>query len=249
MASIYKFFNKYAFVITAFVGWIITAYTLYFIKYKMYAGTVNTLLMYFIIFPPMIALSDFLSEPKEYKEKKNKKLEIILNAISYIILVFLIVMSLIKSPYNVAMYDLIVLFLFVLIISRFPNFQEKLKDKNNQKERLSFVLGIYIILIIVPLALSTVIGAKDVKSAEKIIEDYGYTDVAFIDVINNDISLKIVFEDKVNLEEETRSDLGYYLFKAKKENEFVGVAINVLGGEIVGETLIEGNSYINYYIK
>lgn len=249
MTDLKNFFKKYTFVLTVFACWITTVYILYFIKYEMYAGAIDNLLLYVVIFPPVIALSDLLSESAENEEKNKKKLQITLDVIGTVIAVCFVVWALFKSPYTVGIYDILAITLFMIILSRFPKFQEKLKNKINQKERSVFVISIFVILIVVPIIFNAVTRTITVKRAEIILENNGYADVIYADLINDKRALSIVFEDKTNVKDNTRDDLGFYLFKARKHNKEYGVAINILSGEISGETLIENNTYIHHYIR
>ena len=170
--------------------------------------------------------------------------------IGIVIAVCFVVWALFKSPYIVGIYDILAIALFMVILSRFPKFQEKLKNKINRKERSAFVISIYVILIVVPIIFNAVTRTTTVKGAEIILENNGYADVTYADLIDDERALSIVFDDKTTLKKDnTRDDLGFYLFKASKNNKEYGVAINILGGEISGETLIESNPYIHYYIR
>ncbi|WP_018213253.1 hypothetical protein [Desulfitobacterium hafniense] len=81
------------------------------------------------------------------------------------------------------------------------------------------------------------------------LENTHYTDTAYVDIINNKAALAIVFEGKTTVTDGTQDDLGFYLFKASKDNKEYAIAVNILGGDIVGEVLLEGNPYIHYYLR
>jgi hypothetical protein len=249
MTNLKNFFKKHTFVLTVFAGWITTVYILYFIKYKMYAGAIDVLLLSVVIFPPLIALTDLLSEPAENKEKNKNKLQIIFNLIGIVTAICFVVWALLKSPYRVGIYDILAIALLMVILSWFPKFGKKLKNKSNQKERSVFVISIYAILIVVPIIFNAVTRTTTVKRAETILKNNGYTDIIYAGLIDNKRALSIVFKDKITLKDNKRDDLGFYLFKASKYNKEYGAAINILGGEISGETLIENNPYIHYYIR
>ncbi|BAE82798.1 hypothetical protein [Desulfitobacterium hafniense] len=245
MVSLKSFFQKYLFAITVFIGWIITVYSLYFIKYKMFGGAIEVLLLYVIIFPPIIAITDFLAKPKENENKTKKKMGLVLDVIAACILTW----AFFISPYAVGLYAILTIALILILLSRFPRLQAKLKNKANQKERSVFVLSIFAILIIVPLVFTSAAGIKTIRNTQILLENTHYTDTAYVDIINNKAALAIVFEGKTTVTDGTQDDLGFYLFKASKDNKEYAIAVNILRGDIVGEVLLEGNPYIHYYLR
>lgn len=245
MAGLKNFFQKYLFAITVFTGWIITMYLLKFIKYNMFGGAINVLLLYVIIGPPIIAITGFLAKPKENDNKAKKKTDIVLNVIAVCVLAWAFYIS----PYAVGLYSALMVALFAITLPLFPKLQGKLKNKANQKERSIFVLSVFAVLIIAPLLFTSLTGIKSIRSTQALLENTRYTDIAYLDIINNQVALAIIFEGKATVTDDTKDDLGFYLFKASKDNKEYAIAVNILGGDIVGEVLLEGNPYLPYYLR
>jgi hypothetical protein len=111
------------------------------------------------------------------------------------------------------------------------------------------VLFVFAVLIIVPLVFTTIADVKTLDEAESILKSSGCTNIEYIDWIDDAAVLNLVFEGNTTVTDYTHDDLGFYLFKTDKENIEYCLAVNVIGGEILGETLVESNPYIHYYIR
>ena len=237
-----------------FILWILMLWFTWFIENKAYAGNIDTGFMFFLLYPLVLALvvsihkDEFDKDTQQPSEKQIRVGKTICNSIIIVFCLVFLSVILFIDPYIISVYQ----FLFTLIIFKALSRSFKVKEwikLCNKKDIMLSVFVILVIFFIVMLLFLLIVNPITLNNAIKYLEETGYKNVEFVENIYSRFVLDRLYLDNDYTLSRLEDSMNFYLFKGEKNGEAYGIAVSVVGGRIVGESIVEGNEVLRYFLE
>lgn len=228
----------------------VTCLAMYYVEYIMYGSTIDTGLVFAVVFPPLCLLFWFIRDEDIDKAEKKKtywyKVSNILCNILIIVCTAIFGYSLYLNIYELRVYQFFAIMLFWGIVCLSKKHKKYLKTTNNTSKIVSMVYGM---LLLATFLFVAVLSPCTVSNAAEKLRSYGYTNVSYATNIQNKGILNIVMGTNISELQKNDDKLGFYLFRAEKDDESYGVLVSVTHGTIVGYDLENENETLEYILN
>lgn len=230
--------------------YLVTCLALYYVEYKMYGSTVDTGLYFAVVIPPLSLLFWFMRDEDVDKAKKKKtrwnKISNIFSNILFFACTAVFGYNLYLNIYELRAYQFFALILLLGIIYLSKKYKHYMKQTNNTSIIVSVVYGTLLFATVMFVA---VLSPCTVSKAAEMLQSNGYTNVSYATDIQNKEILNMVMGSNVSVLQKNDDRLGFYLFKAEKDDESYGVLVSVTKGRIVAFDHENENETLEYILN
>ncbi len=272
-----SFMRRWGGLIIGVILFFITCFSMYFIQYRMYGGTIKTSLIYVIIFVPIAFISWLLQERPAAPEaaaadnmasddnredtlsntsgdsKENGGIKAALKKIWKILYPLIIVgcsIFMVYAVINNPYYLIVYQYFGLILVLIFLTVLPKMRGKAGIRPKISVAASmLFGALLIVDAIFCLAAPLATVSDAQTVLEEDGYTSVEYAGVLSNRMALDLAFNGDVQFEAKDTGKLGFYLLRGEKDGEEYGAAVSVVGGEVVGSDRTDGNDSLSFYLS
>lgn len=250
MEKVITFIKSKINIIIACGMYVITCLVLYYVEYKMYGSTVDTGLVYVAGIPVLYLLIWFMRD-KDVDNSKRKKTY--WYKVSNIFINILIVVCIVAFGYSLYLniYDLLAYqFFAIMLLLGILYLSKKYRQYLKQTKKTSKIVSMAFDSILIATVLFVVVLSPcTVNKAAEILQCNGYTNVSYATDIQNKEILNIMKGNTILELQKNDDKLGFYLFRAMKDEESYGVLVSVTNGRIVGFFLEDENRVLEHILN
>ncbi len=215
--------------------WLCLVGVLYYIEYVVFAGTLDSILIFAILLPPCVIIAEvFSKENKAYLNERPNTESFIIGLVLRFTTALFFAIAIYTKPYSLAVYQILAVCIIVVSLDFFKNYKRKLKLKYRYKERALFLSLIFMAISATPFVYSAIANVLPLSSAVSVVEQAGYIDAELLYISEDLDQLEGFFAHNLKADNNTNLNLNTYLFKASKDDTAYLLSVNVIGGEILG---------------
>lgn len=231
----------------AFALYCVTCYFLYLVQYVWFRGALRTGFIYALIYPPINMLSLFLTDDnRETKSEAPGKSKLLHNifSVSISIIACGLALFLIIYKHSLIGYQILGVFiaLGIIVLCVFARRLPKISVS-------SIITTVYASVLVVTAAYVFLLRPATVNAAQKSLANNGYQNISYITYYQEELSLRILFGEKLPNADSVADGLGAYLFSGDKDGKPFGILVDIASGTVILRDDVNENKILSNLLE